>query len=88
MGGEGAMMAANRSLKANRGQLSKQNRRQGLSGSYSKVKLKPFPKATQEQIETIKTRIENENRRRNKLTVAILISLITLIILFFSYVKT
>jgi hypothetical protein len=44
MGGEGAMMAANQSLKANRGQLSKQNRRQGLSGSYSKVKLKPFLK--------------------------------------------
>lgn len=40
MGGEGAMMAANNSLKNNRSLLAKRNKTKALEGSYANIELK------------------------------------------------
>lgn len=61
MGGEGSMMAANQSLKNNRNQLKRKDRN-ALSGSYANIKLKEFLKATAEELQEIKERIQKENK--------------------------
>ncbi|MDB2462522.1 hypothetical protein N9W61_00230 [Algibacter sp.] len=63
MGGEGAMMAANNSLKNNRGLVSKRREKGALEGSYANIELKEFPKATPEQLLEIKQRVKEENRK-------------------------
>lgn len=63
MGGEGSMMAANQSLKNNRSQLSKRKDKKALGGSYANIQLKEFPKATNEQLQGIKERLQKENKQ-------------------------
>ncbi|GGZ77412.1 hypothetical protein [Algibacter mikhailovii] len=63
MGGEGAMAAANNSLKNNRSLLSKRKDRKALSGSYEHVEIKDFPKATPEKLMEIKERLTRENKQ-------------------------
>ena len=63
MGGEGSMMAAINSLKNNRSLLSKRKEKNALSGSYSHVGLKEFPKATPQQLKEIRLKIQAENRK-------------------------
>ncbi|MBD0832442.1 hypothetical protein [Aestuariibaculum sediminum] len=46
MGGEGAMMAANSSLKNNRDLVSKRKESKALQGSYANVNIKKYPNAT------------------------------------------
>lgn len=48
MGETGSMMAASSSLKTNKSQLSKRNKKQALGGNYAGIELKDFPKATDE----------------------------------------
>jgi hypothetical protein len=64
MGGEGAMMAANNSLKNNRSLLSKRKERTALEGSYSNIELKEFPKASEEDLLKIRERMQLENKKR------------------------
>lgn len=64
MGGEGSMMAANQSLKSNRNLLSKRKEKAALSGSYTNIELKEFPKSTPQMLHHIKQRLEEEQRRR------------------------
>jgi hypothetical protein len=63
MGGEGSMAAANASLKLNRSQLAKRKEKRGFEGSYAHVEMKDFPKATPEQLEILKRKIQLENKR-------------------------
>lgn len=63
MGGEGAMMAANNSLKNNRSLLAKRKETKALEGSYCNIGLKEFPKATAEQLEEIRERIQIKNKQ-------------------------
>ncbi|GAL63110.1 hypothetical protein [Algibacter lectus] len=63
MGGEGSMMAANQSLKNNRSLTSKRKEKGALSGSYANIELKEFPKATQEQLDTIKAQTLTDNKK-------------------------
>lgn len=64
MGGEGAMMSANNSLKNNRSLLSKRKETKALEGSYANIELKKIPKASEAQLESIKHRIQLENKQR------------------------
>ena len=87
MGGEGSMAAANASLKLNRGQLAKQKVKRAFEGSYANVEMKDFPKATPEQLESIKERIQLENKRKRTkhiflLSISIIISAILLLLFF------
>ncbi|WP_405296567.1 hypothetical protein [Algibacter sp. Ld11] len=63
MGGEGSMMAANQSLKNNRNLTAKRKEKGVLSGSYANIELKEFPKATQEQLDTIKEQTIKNNKK-------------------------
>ena len=63
MGGEGSMMAANQSLKNNRSLTAKRKEKGALSGSYANIELKEFPKATQEQLDTIKKQTITDNKK-------------------------
>lgn len=73
MGGEGSMMAANLSLKNNRSIASKRRENSALSGSYSKIKLKKFPKATPEQLKEIKEKTIRENRKTLLINISLFI---------------
>ncbi|CAH8281698.1 hypothetical protein EV196_104122 [Mariniflexile fucanivorans] len=86
MGGEGAMMAANNSLKNNRSLLAKRKETKALGGSYSTIELKKFPKATAEQLEEIKKRIQikNKQNRVRQLIATLVISI--LVISFLLYI--
>ncbi|MFG6686312.1 hypothetical protein ACGK9U_07010 [Mariniflexile sp. HNIBRBA6329] len=80
MGGEGAMMAANNSLKNNRSLLAKRKETKTLEGSYSNIELKEFPKATAEQLEEIRERLQIKNKQnRIRQIIATIIMLFTLI---------
>jgi maltodextrin utilization protein YvdJ len=80
MGGEGAMMAANNSLKNNRGLLAKRKEMKALEGSYANIQLKEFPKATVEQLEEIRERIQTKNKQnRIRLLIVLGVSLIILV---------
>lgn len=85
MGGEGAMMSANNSLKNNRSLLSKRKENKALEGSYSNVKIKEFPKASAEQLEEIRKRIQiknKENRFRQFIALGILLVVLVLFVLY------
>ncbi|MFD0991510.1 hypothetical protein ACFQ1R_15530 [Mariniflexile jejuense] len=58
------MMDANNSLKNNRSLLAKRKETKALEGSYANIELKKFPKATEAQLESIKHRIQNENKQK------------------------
>ncbi|AUP78450.1 hypothetical protein [Flavivirga eckloniae] len=78
MGGEGAMMAANNSLKNNRSLLSKRKEKSALGGSYANVKLAEFPKATPDQLKEIKERLGKENQK-NRLIQIVLFGVVFLV---------
>ena len=83
MGGEGAALAAIKSLKNNRN-LLKKKRKGVLCGSYADIELKDLPEATSEQLLNIKTRIRKENKqaRINRL-IAFTVFILILIASFF-----
>jgi len=81
MGGEGSMMAANQSLKTNRNQLKRKDRN-ALSGSYSNIKLKEFPKATAQELQEIKERIQKENKETLTKQLLYLIGFIIALLIF------
>ncbi len=83
MGGEGSMMAANQSLKNNRGQLSKRKDKKALGGSYAHIELKEFPKATEAQLKEIKERVQRENKLARTKQLILLLIFIIAIFLFF-----
>ncbi len=85
MGGEGAMMAANNSLKNNRNLISKRREKSGLSGRYSNAKLADFPKATPEQLSEIRKRILKQNRTQRIKLFIVFGVFIAVIILFVLY---
>lgn len=82
MGGEGAMAAANNSLKNNRN-LLKNKRKGSLSGSYANIELKEFPEATSEQLEEIKEKIIKQNKADRAKQLIVFIVLVTVLILLF-----
>lgn len=82
MGGEGTMMAANNSLKNNRSLLAKRKETKALKGSYANVELKEFPKATAEQLEEIKKRIQIKNKQNRVRQFGALIVILFVIMLF------
>lgn len=67
------MMAANQSLKNNRSLTSKRKEKGALSGSYANIELKEFPKATQEQLDTIKAQTLTDNKKALIQTIAFFI---------------
>ena len=70
MGGEGAMMAANNSLKNNRNLVSKRKENKALEGSYANAKMKTFPKATEADLLRIREKVQLANKKaRMKLLV-------------------
>lgn len=66
-------MAANQSLKNNRSLTSKRKEKGALSGSYANIELKEFPKATQEQLDTIKAQTLTDNKKALIQTIAFFI---------------
>ncbi|WP_203255860.1 hypothetical protein [Hyunsoonleella ulvae] len=84
MGGEGSMMAANSSLKTNRGQLSKRKEKKGLEGSYAGIELKEFPKATEEQIQAVRDNIKAQNRKTQLRSIIAFCILIVILVLLFT----
>lgn len=83
MGGEGAMMNANISLKNNRKLLSKRTGKTGLSGSYSKVELRDFPEATPQALKELREKLQRENKRMKVKQFLVLLVVIFLLILVF-----
>ena len=81
MGGEGAMMAANNSLKNNRSLLAKRKETKALEGSYGNIELKEFPKATAEQLKEIRERIQLENKQR-RLKIYFMLGIIIIVLIF------
>ena len=84
MGGEGSMMAMINSIKNNKNLLSKRKDKKGLSGSYSGVKLKEFPKATPEELKRIQEKVQLENRlirNRQLMVFGILLAIIIVLII-------
>lgn len=79
MGGEGAMMTANISLKNNRNLLLK--RKEKRIGSYTNVTLKELPKATPEQLIEIKENIQKENKKARTKTFLVFGVLIFIVLL-------
>ncbi len=86
MGGEGAMMAANNSLKNNRSLLAKRKETKALEGSYAAIELKEFPKATAEQLEEIRERIQIKNKQNRVRQLVALIVILFAITLFLIYI--
>lgn len=86
MGGEGAMMAANNSLKNNRNLVAKRKEKKALSGSYANMKLAKFPKATPEELERIKKKIQSENRQLRIKQIVTVLVLFCIILFFIMYV--
>lgn len=80
MGGEGSMIHAIKSLKNNRN-LLKRNGKSGLSGSYSNLQLKDFPKATPEEIKEIRKKTLRAKKRE---IIKLRITLFVFILLIFS----
>lgn len=87
MGGEGAMMAANNSLKNNRSLLAKRKETKALEGSYSNIQLKEFPKATAEQLKEIRERIQIKNKQNRIRQILATIVILLLIIAFLKYLS-
>lgn len=83
MGGEGAMMAANNSLKNNRSLLAKRKETKALEGSYAAIELKEFPKATAEQLEGIRERIQIKNKQ-NRIRQLIVLGVFLIILVSFA----
>ncbi len=83
MGGEGAMMAANNSLKNNRSLLAKRKETKALEGSYATIELKEFPKATSEQLEEIRERIQIKNKQ-NRVRQLIVLGVFLIILVSFT----
>lgn len=81
MGGEGAMMAANQSLKNNRSLVSKRKDRKlsFVSASNKKTEYN-LPKATPQKLQEIKLRMQRENRQRRVKQVVVLSLALTSII--------
>ncbi|GGK27109.1 hypothetical protein GCM10007962_21720 [Yeosuana aromativorans] len=88
MGGEGSMMAANNSLKNNRNLVAKRKEKKALSGSYANLKLAKFPKATPEQLERIKKKIQSDNRQLRRKQIVIFGIIIVIIVSFIFYFKS
>ena len=90
MGGEGAMMNANQSLKANRKLVGKrkENRFSFVHTSSEKTEYN-LPKATPETIRKIKEKIQRENKLRRQKRFILIIILIgffmTILISVFMY---
>jgi len=73
MGGGGAMMAANQSLKNNRSQMSKRKDRKLSFVSTSTKKTEyNLPQATPQKLREIKLRMQRENRQRRVKQVVVL----------------
>lgn len=76
-------MAANNSLKNNRAQLAKRKSGKSLSGSYSEVEIKTFPKATEEELLAIKAKMDLENRklkRKQHITFFIVLAVVAVLL--------
>ncbi|MEC3907126.1 hypothetical protein VOI54_08845 [Tamlana sp. 2201CG12-4] len=87
MGGEGAMAAANNSLKNNRSLLSKRKEKKALSGSYANVEMREFPEATPEKLREIKERLQRENNQAKvKHFIGFVILFLGFVILFLGFV--
>ncbi len=62
MGAGGSIMHAVKSLKANRALLKRKDK-SSLSGSYSGLELKEFPKATPQQLKELRENLQKEKKR-------------------------
>lgn len=60
----GVVQSAIVTIKNNRNLKSKRKDSKSLDGSYSEVKMKEFPKATPEMLETIKVKLQKERKQR------------------------
>ncbi|WP_339917394.1 hypothetical protein [Yeosuana marina] len=86
MGGEGSMIAANNSLKNNRNLVAKRKEKRALSGNYLAVQLAEFPKATPEQLDRIKEKIQRENKQLRIKQIIIVSIFFCIIVLFVTYI--
>ncbi len=80
------MMAANNSLKNNRSLISKRKEKSTLSGSYSNLELKEFPKTTPEDLAKLREKIMHENqvlRKKQWFVFCILTAVLVAIIYFY-----
>ena len=88
MGGEGAMMAANQSLKSNRSQLRRKER--SFNKLFSNSEEKPeydFPNATPQKLHNIKKKLVLDRKvRRTKIFLFVGICLFLISVIFF-YLK-
>jgi len=78
MGGEGSMMAANQSLKANRAQLRRKERGKFSLVSNSGEKFVDHKKASPELLEEIRERLQE--RRKRKFRIRLICVTIALIV--------
>ena len=88
MGGEGSMMAANNSLKNNRNLVAKRKEEKALSGSYANMNLAKFPKATTEDLERIKRKIQSDNKQLRRKQITIFGIIIVILVSFIFYFKS
>ncbi|WGK64164.1 hypothetical protein [Croceiramulus getboli] len=66
MGGEGSMMAANQSLKNNRGMMRRKNRSPISLVTTSQEQFTDHKQATPEQLAKIRERLQADRRERNR----------------------
>lgn len=84
MGGEGSMMAANQSLKANRdSRRQKRKSFSSLQGSYSNEPITyNLPHATKDELIKIRLKLKSEKKIRN-FKIYVFVSLLTIILIVF-----
>lgn len=82
MGGEGAMMQANQSIKYNKSLIERRKKDKDKTGIYSHIKVE-FPKSRPEEVLRVRKAMLEQNRNRfiKRLALFIVITIITFKIL-------
>ena len=78
MGGEGSMMSMIQTLRNNKKMMSKRKDKKSFEGSYANVTMREFPKASPEQLKMIRQRMQLENKKRLKIQIVFLLTIVTL----------
>ena len=80
MPGEGFMMSMIQTLRNNKKMMSQRKDKKGFEGSYVNLTMKEFPKASPEQLEMIRQRMQLENKKRLKIQIVFLVFIMALMV--------
>ena len=81
----GVVQSAITSMKNNRKLLSKRKESKVLDGNYANVGLKDFPKATPKALQSLKEKLQREQKQRTVFNTVLFASIVVLVMLFGFY---